>query len=49
MVSQPYADGASARSAAWTAAVTSRAVSALTMFRRSSTRRTTCPACQLAQ
>ena len=37
--------GASAWSAAWTAAATSCAVSAsMTMFRRSSTRRTTCPA-----
>jgi hypothetical protein len=34
------------RSAAWTAAATSCAVSApMTMFRRSRTRRTTCPAC----
>ena len=39
-------DGAPAWSAAWTAAATSCAVSAsMTMFRRSSTRRTTCPAC----
>jgi hypothetical protein len=39
-------EGASARSATWTAAATSRAVSAsTTMFRRSRTRRTTCPAC----
>ena len=40
-------DGAPAWSAAWTAAATSSAVSAsMTMFRRSSTRRTTCPACR---
>jgi hypothetical protein len=39
-------DGLSAWSAAWTAAATSCAVSAsMTIFRRSSTRRTTCPAC----
>ncbi len=39
-------DGAPAWSAAWTAAATSCAVSAsMTMFRRSRTRRTTCPAC----
>jgi len=39
-------EGAPAWSAAWTAAATSCAVSAsMTMFRRSSTRRTTCPAC----
>jgi len=38
--------GAPVWSAAWTAAATSRAVSAsMTMFRRSSMRRTTCPAC----
>ena len=38
-------EGAPARSATWTAAATSRAVSAsTTMFRRSRTRRTTCPA-----
>src|SRR5215472_17442441 len=42
-------DGAPAWSAAWTAAATSCAVSAsTTMFRRSSTRRTTCPACRVA-
>jgi AAA domain len=40
-------EGAPAWSAAWTAAATSCAVSASTaMFRRSSTRRTTCPACR---
>ena len=39
-------EGAPAWSAAWTAAATSCAVSAsTTMFRRSRTRRTTCPAC----
>ena len=39
-------EGAPAWSAAWTAAATSCAVSAsMTMFRRSRTRRTTCPAC----
>ena len=39
-------EGTPAWSAAWTAAATSCAVSAsMTMFRRSSTRRTTCPAC----
>jgi hypothetical protein len=39
-------DGAPAWSTAWTAAATSCAVSAsMTMFRWSSTRRTTCPAC----
>jgi hypothetical protein len=39
-------EGVPARSAAWTAVATSCAVSAsMTMFRRSSTRRTTCPAC----
>jgi hypothetical protein len=44
-VSTRRASGASAWSAAWTAAATSCAVSAsMTMFRRSSTRRTTCPA-----
>src|SRR6266702_2556233 len=40
-------EGSPAWSAAWTAAATSCAVSAsMTMFRRSSTRRTTCPACR---
>jgi hypothetical protein len=40
-------EGAPAWSAAWTAAATSSAVSAsMTMFRRSSMRRTTCPACR---
>ena len=39
-------EGTPARSAAWTADATSRAVSAsMTMFRRSRTRRTTWPAC----
>ena len=39
-------EGVPAWSAAWTAAAMSRAVSAsMTMFRRSRTRRTTCPAC----
>ena len=39
-------EGVLAWSAAWTAAATSCAVSAsMTMFRRSRTRRTTCPAC----
>ena len=41
--------GVPAWSAAWTAAATSCAVSAsMTTFRRSSTRRTTCPACRAA-
>jgi hypothetical protein len=40
-------EGAPGWSVAWTAAATSCAVSASTaMFRRSSTRRTTCPACR---
>jgi hypothetical protein len=40
-------EGAPAWSAAWTASATSCAVSAsMTMFRRSSARRTTCPACR---
>src|SRR5260370_35883227 len=40
-------EGPPAWSAAWTAAATTCAVSAsMTMFRRSSTRRTTCPACR---
>src|SRR5271157_6414578 len=40
-------EGAPDWSAAWTAAATSCAVSAsMTMLRRSSTRRTTCPACR---
>src|SRR5260370_21819946 len=40
-------DGVPTWSAVWTAAATSCAVSAsIAMFRRSSTRRTTCPACR---
>src|SRR5271166_934095 len=40
-------EGAAGRSAAWTATATSCAVSAsMAMLRRSSTRRTTCPACR---
>src|SRR5271166_5712550 len=42
-------EGALGWSAAWTAAATSCAVSAsMAMLRRSSTRRTTCPACRVA-
>src|SRR2546430_184359 len=44
---QPSAPRPGRESAAWTAAATSSAVSAsMAMFRRSSTRRTTCPACR---